>query len=115
MKGLLITTDDRVEPVDIDMQDIIENLDDLPEFVRRGAYISTGTVLVVADTGKLRGLPVNRIASAMYGAQIHGHTIVGDAYYFGEVVDPMEGADLADLPDRDSVAAALPGLAGMVP
>lgn len=115
MKGLLITTTNEVTAVDIEMDDIIENLNDLPEFVRRGPYVSEGTVLVVADTGKLRGLPVNRIASAMYGAQIHGHTVVGDVYYFGEVIDPMEGADLADLPDRDVVALHLPGLAALVP
>lgn len=112
MKGILITTNDEVVMVDIGWDDIMENLNDLPEFVRRGPYITPGTVMLVADTGKLRGLPVNRLASWLYGAQIHGHTVVGDVYLFGEVVDPVEGADLADYPGLDETIV---GLQSMVP
>lgn len=57
-------------------------------------------VMLVDDCGRLRGKDYNSRASYLYGIQIHGQPIVGDAILIGTTFDPMEGEDWADLPEH---------------
>ena len=52
------------------------------------------TVFIVDEDGVSKGLPVNQLASHLYGAHLHGRPIVGPALAATEV-DPLDGRDLA--------------------
>lgn len=57
--------------------------------------------LICNDEGRLKGLPVNPIASWLYGAQRHGSPIVGTVVLMkDEVVDNRE-IDIVGLTDDD--------------
>lgn len=92
MKGIVITTDDQFRVQDFSLPlyksvgaavgGYIEHVN--PKLLRR-PYC-----LLVNEEGLLLGLPVNYLASYMYGTHMHGHPIVGDvvlmknAYIHGE-------------------------------
>lgn len=92
MKGIVITTDDQLRIQDFSLPlyesagevvgGYIEHVN--PKLLRR-PYC-----LLVNEEGLLLGLPVNYLASYMYGTHMHGHPIVGDvvlmknAYIHGE-------------------------------
>lgn len=92
MKGIVITTDDQLRVQDFTLPlyqsagevvgGYIEHVN--PKLLRR-PYC-----LLVNEEGLLLGLPVNALASYMYGTHMHGHPIVGDvvlmknAYIHGE-------------------------------
>lgn len=82
MKILKITTGNVISAADIkkgaDVRELLAGQKtDCIQYVRP-EFLSRKAVLAVDDSGRLRGLAVNEAASLMYGAQFHGHPIVGD-------------------------------------
>jgi hypothetical protein len=65
----------------------------------RDAHLHTD-VRAVRLCGRFGGKDYNSRASYLYGIQIHGQPIVGDAILIGTTFDPMEGEDWADLPEH---------------
>ncbi len=60
-------------------------------------------VMVVDDMGICRGLPVNPWASVLYGTDLHGSPICGDAVILREEEDPETGEpDLKGLRGGDA-------------
>lgn len=63
---------------------------------------TSSIALIVDESGRLKHLPVNPRASALYGMMRHGQPIVGDAYVIGEDwVD--DGRDFVSLPEDITV------------
>lgn len=109
MKAISVKADGTITEVEVDPENFPEFQsfinDDFPNIVRRGPIelLGTGTVMVVGDTGQLRGLPLNRMGTVLYG----GNAIVGDVLIIGEFLIPEEGADFCDLPDPENALAVL--------
>lgn len=81
-QAIVITTDNKVEIRDLELKDD-SLLEALQEVV--GGYIETvpimvrgGLLMVVNEEGAIHDLPINIIASILYGAAIHGTFIHGD-------------------------------------
>ena len=85
-KAIVITTDDKIEVRDLEVKDG-SLLEPLQQIV--GGYIEIvhpmrlcdGPVplaMIVNEEGIIEGLPINAIASVLYGADIHGSFIHGN-------------------------------------
>lgn len=82
-KAIVITTDNKVEIRELEVKD-----DSLLEALQGvvGGYIETvspmrlshGLLMIVNEEGVILDLPVNIIASILYGADLHGTFIQGD-------------------------------------
>ena len=57
-------------------------------------------VMIVDENGRLRDLPVNPVASILYGVVRHGETIVGTALIMKEAMTD-DGPDIVSLDDAD--------------
>lgn len=70
-------------------------------------------LLVVDEDGQAKGLPINQIASYLYGTHLHGRTIVGPSVVATEV-DTPDGRDLAWLTrdEAEYLASQLTDLRG---
>ena len=86
MKAVKITTDNKVIVINLDgnLSDGASEALGCAEiaFVRLRRTMD-GTALAVDECGMLKGLPINRAASLMFGAQRHGSPIVGDVLVVG--------------------------------
>lgn len=77
MRGILITTDGKVSIEEYDENPLYESISEAI-----GGYFETVALrrrpylLLVNEEGRLLGLPVNTIASMLYGEQIVGNAIV---------------------------------------
>ena len=82
-KAIVITTDNKVDVRDLEVKDnsLLEALQGVV-----GGYIETvspmrlshGLLMIVNEEGVILDLPVNIIASILYGADLHGTFIYGD-------------------------------------
>lgn len=106
MKGIVISTENEIKTVDI-----AENGSPLYAQVRSavGGYmenvyprrLDSNLIMVVNEEGLLMDLPINLIASYLYGTDVHGHSIVGNViilkrgYFEGE-------PDIVGIPDDES-------------
>ena len=61
------------------------------------ARLSEDYGILVDESGRLKGLPENKIASLLYGTPIHGAPIVGDAFVCSEVYVDYGGFPELDL------------------
>lgn len=62
--------------------------------------------MVVNDEGLLRGLPLNRFASLLYGTPEHGQPIVGNAVILREGFVNGE-RDFVDMTDEDQMTLVI--------
>lgn len=62
--------------------------------------------MYVDEEGGWHGLADNRRASILYGTEVHGGRIYGDAYLFGEQWI-MEGPDIGPLPEDITIEKVL--------
>ena len=102
MKGILITPENTVTVRDFGEP----TLSGLQEAV--GGHIETPPtqippyVLVINDEGKLRRLPLNRIASELYGAALHRDLIVGPAVLVKRGINEDGEPDLLGLTEQEA-------------
>lgn len=83
-KTLKITTDNRIQAVDVNfdrLEDIRREIGGSVERVctqKLQDYFGPGAMMIVDEKGLLKGLPMNPIGSFFYGTVQHGNPIVGD-------------------------------------
>ena len=102
MKGIVITTDDQLRVQDFSLPlyqsageavgGYIEHVN--PRLLRR-PYC-----LLVNEEGLLLGLPINALASYMYGTHMHGNPIVGDVVLLKNATVNGE-RDIVGLSDKE--------------
>lgn len=114
MKGIRIETNGNVEMAygkDGNVDGILEFLYgaigcELIDIVR-ARRLPEPYVMVVDDMGIMRGLPVNPRASLLYGTDVHGNPICGDAVILREELDPESGEmELKGLNEDDVLKVA---------
>lgn len=101
MKGVVITAADEVS-----VQDFTAPLHESLGAVV-GGYIEivhpqglqSPYCMIVNEEGYLKGLPLNRAGSLLYGTQFHGSPIVGDVVIMAEGWTP-EGPDIVGIPEN---------------
>ena len=69
-------------------------------------------LMLCDDEGLLKGLPINDVASELYGIRVHGCPIVGDVLIMREYMDEDGERDICglDLYDCDELINKLHGL-----
>ena len=83
-KTLKITTDSRIQLVDVDfsrMEDITKELGGDGERVctqKLQDYFGPGPMMFVDEQGLLKRLPITPVGSFFYGTALHGNPIAGD-------------------------------------
>ena len=103
MKTLKITTDNKISIIDVDVDDhkaLRQAIGGYVETVHTGVmheYFKAPVLMLVAEEGWLKRLPINEVASHFYGYQEHGHIIVGDVIFAISLGENMTG-----LGERDS-------------
>lgn len=116
MKGLLATTDGKVEIVSLNgtWQEMADIVGGYIEVVRTPMPFEND-VFVVNEDGYRLNLPLNLLGSFLYGTHVHGSPILGDMLILQEH-RTFDGADFADMPDARAkrekyreIAAALVG------
>lgn len=86
MKGFVISTENKMQFKDFNeplLLSIGTEICGYSETVHP-KYLPEGFCMVVNDEGLLRGLPLNRFASLLYGTPEHGQPIVGNAVILRE-------------------------------
>ena len=106
MKAILITTNDEVSIVDLQtgIQPLYKSINqtlkaDLFESVHP-KFLPQGIAMLVDESGRCKGLPINQYGSLLYGVHIHGEPIVGDILLMKEGFT-QEGYDLVDFPEDE--------------
>lgn len=104
MKTIKITTDNIISIIELSSGavEISHALGDvLPEFVHP-RYADPGTVIAIDDCGLMKGLPVNKVGSLMYGTQYHGSPIVGDLLVLVDGINEFGEPDILLLSDEQA-------------
>lgn len=108
MKGFVISTENKMQFKDFNeplLLSIGTEICGYSETVHP-KYLPEGFCMVVNDEGLLRGLPLNRFASLLYGTPEHGQPIVGNAVILREGFVAGE-LDFMSLDDGDEVGLML--------
>lgn len=104
MKGFVISTENKMQFKDFNeplLLSIGTEICGYSETVHP-KYLPEGFCMVVNDEGFLRGLPLNRFASLLYGTPEHGQPIVGNAVILREGFVNGE-RDFVDMTDEDQM------------
>ena len=103
---LRISTTGRMEiksfdPISDDVNDVLhEELNGAFYEIVRCRTLPRKYLLLVDDCGALEGLPINNVASELYGTRKHGCPIFGDAVIMREAIVDGE-PDIVGLTDSD--------------
>lgn len=99
MTAVRITTDNRIDYVDLQepiYKSAGEFVGGLVEHVRP-KYLKKPYCMLCNENGLIDKLPLNPIASALYGFQDHGHPIAGDVLIIKEDDKEWYGLDISDI------------------
>jgi len=98
MKTLKITTENVLKEIDIDLnnfESVIAELGGYMEIVQTERIAETfkdfGMVMICDEEGLIKQLPINVVASWLYGADKHGHPIVGDVIFAKRDGEDLKG------------------------
>ena len=110
MKGIVITPSN-----DISLIDVIENGEPLYALISavvggfmenvRPRRLRKGLIMIVNEEGLLHGLPINPMASWLYGADKHGQPIVGNVIILEEGLYKGE-PDIVGISDEEAADVA---------
>lgn len=102
MKGIIITTDNRIEVQEFERplyESIGKIVDGYIEIVHpRG--ISDPYCMIANEEGLLKDLPINEIGCILYQTFIHGYPIVGNIVIM-KIGDTPDGSDIVGLEDSE--------------
>ena len=112
---LKISTSGLMEFRTLDDRDLNEQIrDELHGYyeIVRTRSLGHKFLMLCDDEGLLKGLPVNDVASELYGTRIHGGIICGDVLIMREYMDENGERDICglDLHDCDELINKLHGL-----
>lgn len=108
MKGFVISTENKMQFKDFNEPLLLSIGTEICGYIEtvHPKYLPEGFCMVVNDEGLLRGLPLNRFASLLYGTPEHGQPIVGTAVILREGFVAGE-LDFMSLDDGDEVGLML--------
>lgn len=104
VKAVKVTTDNRVSVIELSAWNLgaweKELKADCTETVKTQIMYDLfreTVVMIVDESGAIKNLPINPVASILYGVQYHGYAIYGDILFAkqnGPDIEPLENAEL---------------------